>query len=234
MTHETNGIADYCASSLANHSPSTIWSVLEVLRRPQLREDIAKLISHYRPSQGATYNIKGIADLRLIQSVQAEVLRLRLRTALVRIGNVQSFALDEKWLIPPETSILAFSKDIKLDVETWTKAQPDIINRPLNEFYAERFITSRRTVKNTALTSTTDDLNKIISVGGEHPHYHLGVQYTRDMFAATLAAVFGDFELELCDPEAFDAVIEPEEEGAYGTAKPFNQIAVRIRKRQSL
>lgn len=197
-------------------------------------------LSQYRPSQGATYNISRISRIPIIQSVEAEVTRLRIMKAMVRVGSPSSFVLDDQWTIPAGTSVLAFSSDVAVNTESWAKARPESTTQPLEQFWAERFLISNRTAKKLQLSDQTPMSSKMISStaglegllmnDSEHPQRHLGVDFLNQTFAGTLAILFGEFELQLCDAEAFDAAAPLTGDVAYGTIKPLDAIAIRIRK----
>lgn len=226
--------------SLSTLVPLIVWTSLEVLRKPQLSNSMTQQLSHYRPSQGATYNILGISRIPLIQSIQAEVTRLRIMKAMVRLNSPKSFAIDGQWTIPSGSSVLAFSSDVALNTECWSKARQETTIQPLEQFWAERFFISGKTAKKLQLNnqqpmlgekiSSTAGLEGLLMIGSEHPQRHLGLEFLSQTFAATLAILFGEFELQLCDPEAFDAATPPTGDVAYGTSRPLDAVAIRIRK----
>jgi hypothetical protein len=119
--------------------------------------------------------------------------------------------------------------------------RPQIVARPLEDFWPERFLipdkstsTKRYRKDRDSVTTGTFSLDGI-----EALHAGLGgSNYTKpeQAFAAavqsaTLAVLLTEFEIELCDPEAVEEAMPPLREVAYGVVRPMEKIAVRVRKR---
>lgn len=125
-----------------------------------------------------------------------------------------------------------FSHDISLDTNAWETAQPQSLGKPLDEFWAERFLVPNRTKKSV-------DPREKFEPG------HMGTliremttcdqvsRFVTDFKLATVAIMLAEFEIQLCDPEQVDAAIPPVGLLAYGTVKPLEKLAVRIRKRRT-
>jgi hypothetical protein len=145
----------------------------------------------------------------------------------------------EQWTMPRLTWAVLCSHDISLNAKAWAKSQPHIVKKPLEEFWAERFITHKASTKSRSGQPTSgeevpSDLNTLEALNRTIANYQylvLGPDYMRAMHAATLAVLLSEFEVQLCDPEGFDAAIPPAREIAYGTIKPLEHVAVRLKKR---
>lgn len=197
-------------------------------------------MDRYCPSSVTDCDIAGIAENPLVQSIRTEVERLRTAPIAVRLGDSSQFKLSEQWSIPPNTAILTFPHDFSFNADAWEKARPGISKTPLEEFSADRFLVSEKIATKLNLKGTrdpssskmfsTDGLESLLIGTGEHPHNSLGPDYIKTMYAATLAVMFTEFEIQV-DPEVFDAARPPIGEVAYGTIKPLGPVPIRIKKR---
>ncbi|KAH8722568.1 cytochrome P450 [Phaeosphaeriaceae sp. PMI808] len=220
--------------------PCTIWTLLEVLRRPKLTEKLTANISRYSPSQGAPYNIEDITSLPLMNSILAEIVRLRIASVEVHTTG-QRLKLDDHYTVPKGMQIVMFSHDISTNRNAWAEARTGTTEKPLEEFWAERFLVSgntgsipkkigQRNGPRTAFSMEGLESLNITIGNGQQPI--LGREYARAVHAATLAVLLNEFELEMCDDDFFDAVVPPLHENAYGVLKPVEKIEVRIKKRK--
>jgi hypothetical protein len=222
--------------------PCIIWSLLEVTRGPQFANELITGLSSYSPSHDATYNVQDIAGMPLMESLLAETVRLR--TAAIEVLNSKtSFALDEHWTVPADTCIVAMSHELALCTNAWGNARAQTIVRPLEEFWPERFLVQgnsdpgletkvqRSNVRK--LSFSMEGLNSLnITMGcGQRPM--LGREHLKQIHAATMAVLFNEFEIQLCDPELFDVALPPVREAAFGMLRPLEKIAIRIRKRST-
>jgi hypothetical protein len=146
--------------------------------------------------------------------------------------------LDDHWVIPRDTSIIALSHDLALSAEAWAKARSRTVERPLEEFWPERYLLHKRAGSKSVLHSAQsgvsfslvglEPLNMGLGFGGQPI---LGSEHARAIHAATLAVLLNEFEIQLCDAELFDAVLPPARELAFGMLKPLDKVDVRIKKR---
>jgi hypothetical protein len=220
--------------------PCVIWSLLEVIRRPQLAESMTANISRYSPSRDASYNVEDLTKLPPMRSLLAETIRLRTGAIHVQI-NRQSLVLDDHWVVPSDTSIIAFSHDLALNTEAWSKARPRTVETPLEEFWPERYLLHKRAGYRSASHSAQsgvsfsldglEPLNMGLGLGSQPI---LGSDHAKAIHATTLAVLLNEFEMQLCDAELFDAVLPPAREVAFGILKPLDKVAVRIKKRVAL
>jgi hypothetical protein len=218
---------------------AVIWSLVEVLRRPHLAKGLISNVERYSPSHGAAYNIQAIVDSPLIESLLAETSRLRTASIMVHT-NDKSLEIDNDWTAPSNTRILIFPHDLSLNTAAWATARPRTIEKPLEEYWAERFLVtdgsrskaSQRGLRNDsgALSFSMDGLESLNLNISRSVTPFLGHEYARSTRAMTLAVLLHKFELQLCDSDLFDAAVPPVRDMAFGTIRPLEKIALRLRK----
>jgi len=175
-----------------------------------------------------------------MDSLLTETTRLRLASLTVRTTS-DHLEIGDQWTVPKDTYILIFSHDTALNTEAWAKARPHSVDKPLEQYWAERFIILDRSSSKASQRGQRNDIGSIsfnlegleslnMNVG-DFQQYLLGRAYVKAVHAATLAVVLHEFELQFCEPDLFDAVAPPVHEKAFGMLKPLGEIAVRIRKR---
>jgi hypothetical protein len=223
--------------------PSTFWCIVEVLRNPALVRHLNTEITRYYNPQSGTYNIEAITNLPIIESIHAEIGRLRMSTRTIRTNEGGIIKLDDSWSIPRATSVIMFSQDLGLNVAEWTKARPHTVTRPLEIFWAERFLLSdqqppvrrnkRRGVEIATGEFSLQGLESLNIPFGGGPSSHPGRLFAKTIQASTLAILLTEFEVQLCDLEDVEQVLPSTREFAYGTVKPLDKIAIRIRKRKT-
>lgn len=222
--------------------PSAFWCIVEVLRNPVLAKYLNIEITRYYNPESGTYNMEAITNLPIIESILTEIGRLRMATRTIRTNEGGNLRLDDSWTVPSGTSVIMFSHDLGLNIEQWTKARPHAVTRPLEEFWAERFLipdksTSMRHSKRRKddIATGTFSLEGLVSLhipfgGGQSSHS--GRSLAKTCQAATLAVLLTEFDIQLCDLDDVEQVLPPVREVAYGTVKPLDKIAIRIRKRR--
>jgi hypothetical protein len=220
------------ARSCSTIVPSLLWSFVEILRRPDLARSLASNISRYSPSQGATYNVESLTTLPLIESIIAETVRLRMASIATRVPK-ERLQLDENWVVSKDIPVLILSHDLSLNTAAWTKARPRTIEKPLDEYWAERFLMANALQRKhvAAPSFSMNGLEQLNINASNVSHPFLGWEYAKAIHASTLAVLLNEFEPQLCDPDLFDAVVPPARDIAFGSLKPLDQVAIRIRKR---
>lgn len=228
--------------SVSSSVPCILWSTLEVARRQHLAGQLTAEVSRYSPSQGATYNIQGITELPLMRSLLAEAVRLRTAAIEVRISH-QDVILDDQWTVKGNIPIVALPHEVSFNTEAWAKARSQTVERPLHEFWPERFLSGKRTEHKTGQGSLRgsksgssfgmDGLETLNFQTRDNQPPMVGHDYAVAVSSATLAVLFNEFEVQLCDPESFDEILPPMQEVAFGMLQPLDKVAVRIRKRSS-
>lgn len=209
---------------------------VETLRKSHLTRKMTDIVvDHFSPITHK-YDILGLAQEPLVESLQTEVHRLRTARYTVRNNETDGFPLDKEWSLRKGDTVAMFSHDVALNTNVWKKIQPKALDRPLEEFWAERFLAPERKNKSkkadaTAGQSDTEDLGSLIKKLTSVDRYP-GPLFISALQMATIAVLFAEFEVQLCDTEQVDAVLPPAGQFAYGTMKPLETIAVRLRKRR--
>jgi hypothetical protein len=203
--------------------------LLEVIHKPALVKSLTASIDRFCPSRDAVRNITGIAELPLVQSLQAEIKRLHTATLEVYHSEIDNFALDKDWTVQRGIPMVLFSHDIAMNTKLWQSTQPRSVQRPLEEFWAERFLQPNKSERKPGKRDNIYEPPALLLENGSHPS--LGKAYMEVLQTATLAVLLNEFEIQPCEPERFDAVIPPLHEIAFGMLKPLENVAVRIRKR---
>ncbi|KAH4049417.1 hypothetical protein HBI25_095670 [Parastagonospora nodorum] len=224
--------------SLSAMVPCTIWSLLEVARAAEFVDEFTAGLFHYSPSHGATYNIQGLVGMPLMESLLAETMRLR-TAAIAALRTQKTLALDEHWAVPADTHIVAISHDMALNTTAWSNVRAQTVERPLTSFWPKRFLVGERSsskpgTKGRSVGETIFSMEGLeslnMTLGSGQPPI-LGRDYVRTVHAMTIAVLFNEFEIQLCDDELFDAVLPPVQEAAFGMLRPLDKVAIRIRKR---
>ena len=210
---------------------------------PYLAERITTIVSERQSSKATTYDVNGVAALPLVQSLQAEISRLRVAQYMTCANEFAEVPIGSQWKLPKACNTISFSHDIALDTKAWANARPRTVEKPLDEFWPERFLIpddngpkargqrkSGTRVENGRFDA--QNLELLAPIFYDRQSFGIASDYTRAIQAATLAVVMSEFEVQLCDPEATDAAMPVLRESAFGQLRPQERIAVRIRKRK--
>ncbi|KAF1927586.1 uncharacterized protein M421DRAFT_64809 [Didymella exigua CBS 183.55] len=217
---------------------STFWTTIETLRKSHLTRNMTATIAQHFSPIIHKYDVLGLVQDPGVRSLQTEVRRLRTAACVMRTNETDGFPLDKQWSLPKGATVAMFSHDIALNTDVWKKAQPRALERPLEEFWAERFTLPEqsRNKRPAGVEETNEsdagefgDLIMTLTACDQFP----GSRFISAMQTATLAVIFAEFEIQLSDAEEVDAVLPPLRAFAYGTVKPLDKIAVRVRKRRT-
>lgn len=228
-------LTDKCSSN-GILVPSAIWSMIEVLRKPELANQVTDIVSKHRSKEANTYGVMDIAALPLIKSLLYETSRLRMAEYMIYPSKSHDILLDREYVLPKGSAPIAFSHDVALDGESWAKARPRTVEIPLHEFWAGRFLIPEKPKKRGGIESgefSLEGLELLAPAFGGHQNLGLGGEFVEVIQSATFAVLLNEWEIQLCDPEETDAAMPPMREKAFGAVRPLDRIAVRIRKRQS-
>jgi cytochrome P450 len=218
--------------------PSSFWFILETLRNPELDKYIYSEIKGLFDPKSGKYDVGTLTSIPIIQSMHAEIGRLRMATGTIRECQVDGFELDEDWSIPKGVQVLIFSQDLALNTELWGKARPQTVERSLEEFWPERFLVPDKPANEKKGQIGTgrfsmEGIGSLHSTFGGGRHLCPGRYVAKAIQAATLAVLLCEYEVQLSDPESVEAAIPPLRESAIGQIKPLDKVRIRIRKRTS-
>ncbi|KJZ69546.1 hypothetical protein HIM_11059 [Hirsutella minnesotensis 3608] len=120
-----------------NTAPSMFWFILEVLKDPGL---FAKALADIDPcvSENGSININALGERPFLQSMYAEMLRLRTSSLLSRIVEYRDITIGGH-RIPRGEYILMPNDAVHFSTQAWENAGRPL-KIPLREFDAERFL----------------------------------------------------------------------------------------------
>lgn len=223
--------------TVTNITPMAFWAIFETLRNPKLGEHlVASFDQHCNPTTAA-YDIPALTAIPLFKSMYTEISRLRTTTCTIRVNESEDFALDGDWTIPKGTEIRILSQDLALDTSAWTNARPQTVERPLTEFWVDRFIvfSGHKTKKGKdAIRSgpfSIESVDKLLTAFGGGPHLCPGRFMAQVLQCGTLSVLLCEYEIQLSDAEEAEMAVPPVPGLAFGTVKPLGPIRMRIRKR---
>ncbi|KAI8943077.1 hypothetical protein NX059_001109 [Plenodomus lindquistii] len=216
--------------------PSSFWSLIEVLNEESLTKRlISEIAQHYSP-KSMEHDVIGLARSPLVRAVQKETQRLHVANCLVmRLDN--DCQLDDAWSAPKGSTVVAFSRDIALNAQVWTRANPRTVEKPLDQFWPERFSTfnkqtQRTNEKTKAGRPGVEALEHTLSALESDQNHILGEDLIQALQTATLAVFLAEFEMLLCEVEVFEGQELPSPpQLAFGRIGFHQKIAVRLRKR---
>lgn len=141
--------------------------------------------------------------------------------------------LDESWSVPKNSLVLILSHDLSLNTAAWAKARSRTVEKPLEVFWPDRYLMANALQRKHVAAPSFDmkGLEHLSINASNVSHPFLGYDFAKAMQASTLAVLMNEFEPQLCDPDLFDVVVPQARDVAFGTIKPLDKIAVRIRKR---
>ncbi|PVI04740.1 putative cytochrome-like protein P450 [Periconia macrospinosa] len=237
-------------------TPSTFWHTLETLRNPALSNFLSREIIHHMHSNNNQYDILSLSQHPNLRSLALEVKRLRTGTYLfhtITTTTTLSPTNDKDkggvlYTVPKDTTLLTFSHDLALNTNLWSHARPSTTTtRPLTEFAPDRFLipdksasTKRyRKGRDSVVTGSfsLDGIETLCGVLGRDGKAGDVESRIADVLTAAAVVVLGaGFEMEACDEEDFEGVlegvgVEVREEGVFGVVRPRGRVAVRLRVR---
>ncbi|KAF2851767.1 putative cytochrome-like protein P450 [Plenodomus tracheiphilus IPT5] len=221
--------------------PSSFWTLIEVLREESFPKRLtSEIVQHHSPNL-AEYDITSINSIPLMQAVQRETQRLHTANCFVQTLR-SDCQLDAAWSAPKGSSMVAFSHDVAMNTQAWAKARPRTVEKPLDQFWPERFLvpdrttsnkqSQRRSEKSGAGRFSSEGLEHMFSTFEDDQTAILGADFVRALQTATLAVFLIEFELQLCEIEVREGEEVPSvPQLAFGRLGFHENMAVRIRKR---
>jgi cytochrome P450 len=237
----------------ANTVPAIGWMLLEILMRPDLLERVRKEIAPYvsrdpsDPSQFAI-DIPNLCAQPLIQSIYAEVLRLRSGTVVNRVPTSSNLHIGG-WHLKKGEPVIVSSYNAGRDPSVWNQGTFDEPH-PIDEFWPERFIVhpddpnSGPVLKSSRQQQAKqggEDLKhskplfSLDGTAGSWIPYGGGARmcpgrhFAKKEMIVNMAMFLTAFDIELTDPETR---IQPDlSYFMFGVMHPVGKIPARIRRR---
>jgi cytochrome P450 len=222
--------------------------LLEILQRPDLlqrvREEIAPYVSRdpSNPSQMAI-DIPNLCSQPLVQSIYAEVLRLRSGTVINRVPTSPDLHIGG-WHFKQGEPVIASTYNAARDPSVWNQGTFDEPH-PVDEFWPERFIVypdnpnSGPVLKSSRQQQEDSDGSKPLfsmdGTAGSWIPYGGGARmcpgrhFAKKEMIVTMAMFLTAFDIELSERESS---IEPDlRYFMFGVMHPMGKIPARIRRR---
>jgi cytochrome P450 len=125
-----------CRANVNVHA-AAIWMIIEIFRDPNLLARIrAELNTVQESPEDHCRWIEELMTLPLLQSVYAEVLRLRTDVQTVFRNNRDDIRINE-WVIPKKNLLLVPTRPAHRDLSYWNTRQGQY---PLDRFWSDRFL----------------------------------------------------------------------------------------------
>jgi cytochrome P450 len=219
----------YAGTSLT--VPITFWYLYETMRDPSIHDRVQQELKNHANAETNSYNFMPLTTRPLLQSMHAETTRMYSSNLTVREVIAPTYALDEKYTIEKGTTVFMSSKYIGTFEKVWAQSRPQALTRPLNTFWAERYLVSSGKGEEKRERSSDAGLTGNWTSFGGGEHKCPGRHFARNIGIVTLAVLMGVFEVEIIDVEK-SRRFDPELKGkAFGTMKPQGTVAARIRRR---
>ena len=223
------------------------WTVFEVFKRPLLLSRVrgiaqAAYDARHQDSESIT-----LGKNPLLQSIFAEVTRLRVVGIIARRAVGEDFQLGE-WTIPEGSYLGLPSNAGAMNKDIWN-AGTEEAPHPLDEFWAERFLEypddpnsgplrlERKLARPAAINEASNE--PVFSLKGLKDVYTPfaggsalcpGRHFARQEVVGTLARLALQYDIELRVPENWEPRMDP----AFfptGTLPPLDKVPFRIRRR---
>ncbi|KAF2648309.1 cytochrome P450 [Lophiostoma macrostomum CBS 122681] len=216
-----------------NVVPTTFWCIFEALLDPKLRDDLSGVIKqHYNPDTKG-YDITQLSSAPHMQSMHAEATRLRNAATFSRFVETESVTLDDRYSVLKDTTVLVMAHHLGLRTESWEEARPGTTEKPLDVFWAQRFLVSENTGDKTKEKFTTSRLGACLLPFGGGSHKCPGRHFAKNIGIAAMAILLDEYEIELQNPESARGATPKVEDMAFGVVKPTRKVAARIRMRDT-
>jgi cytochrome P450 len=235
-------------SLIPNALGGLYWTVFEVFRRPELVERLRPIFESVLDR--ATGDIDSVKLSRdpLLQSIMAEVLRMRVQGIVLRTAKYQVEL--EGWKFPKDAYLMAPTHFGNSNENVWNTGTPDSPH-PLDTFWAERFLVypdrpdsgpSRRAQSTITQSAQASDpsssgpryseqgLKGAYFPFGAHVHPCSGRQFSQYEIINILAILVLNYDIEFCIEPGWAPKMRTKVFGL-GTLPPAEKLPFRIRRR---
>ncbi|KAL9114779.1 MAG: hypothetical protein Q9227_001459 [Pyrenula ochraceoflavens] len=236
-------------ASNSNAIRALFWFISEALKDIDLQSCL--LSEAFESFEGDSIDLSKLSRQPLLQSTYAEILRQRVAIAISRMSNTADFHM-ENYTITKKLPMLFFSQMFAFSKEAWA-IRPKTLTRPLEEFWARRFIVpsekettdGKGSVEHKASdilensskshgTCNMDDLDGCWLPYGGGQRMCPGRHFAKHQILGTFALLFRKFEWQLLDDNQAKSIKPDLRCVPTGTLPPLGKLAVRVRRRQDL
>ena len=228
-----------------------IWTIIEVFRDTSLLSRVrAELAAAHFKDILSSQDINTLLSLPLLQSVYAEMLRLRVEVQTIFTSDREDIRINE-WRFPKKSLVVVPAGAAHRDPNFWNTKNGE---HPVSEFWADRFLAypndphsgPRRTTAADSVDSkkkasdTAGDPGKLkfVSSGLANSYMPYGIGertcpgrgFARREIVAFCALVVDRYDVEILSTEK-DFELSPSFYGI-GTQRPLRNIPFKVRKRR--
>ena len=227
-----------------------IWNVIEIFRDKSLLSRVrAELTAAEYRGITSSEDIDKLSSLPLLQSINTELLRLRIEVQTVFSSDREDIHINQ-WKFPRNTLLIVPAGPAHRDLDVWNTKNGE---HPVDQFWADRFlvhpedpqsgprnnhIAHERSSVKTARMSTNAVKAKFVSSGLANSLVPWGIgertcpgrAIARREILAFCAIVVDQFDIEILSSDK-PIVLDPAFYGI-GTQRPVGRIPFKVRKRQ--
>jgi cytochrome P450 len=226
----------------SNVVPPTFWYTLEALKDANLRERLLAEGNECRNPEDGSVDITKLCAQPLLQSGFAETLRLRVSVLSMRMSESEAVSLGKDYTVPKNVPIMMVSSMPAMNKDAWAAVRPGSVAKPLEEFWAERFLidggdhdstdrTSDGALKTTGSRFSMDGVQSSWVPFGGGQFMCPGRHFAKVEIISTLTAFLNMYECEFSDPAGLHKVKPEPRRRLLGSLPPAGKVPVRIRRR---
>jgi cytochrome P450 len=206
-----------------NTVPSMFWYMYEVLKDPQLLSRLTQEAAPFVSEEGAI-NFVDLAEQPLLQSVFAEVLRMRTSGLTNRMAEYGDVKYNE-YTVPQNEFILIHSDALHYNKEIWERAGRTITT-PMTQFQADRFLVPSPA----GPVYSIDGLSGIWVPFGGGDRMCPGRHLLKYQMLSTFAYIFTNFDIEM-DSRQAQKVKCNRKFSPFGALPPDRPLGFKIRRK---
>ncbi|UNI23175.1 hypothetical protein JDV02_009010 [Purpureocillium takamizusanense] len=139
MDHDALASEDFGViwSSTRNSVVAGLWTVLEIFNDAALLRRVREEVGKCTTATGSGFDIDLLLANPVLQSIYAEVLRMRVHMLITRIPQFDDLRIQD-WAVPSRKLLVMSSTVAHMDSEVWNTGENN--EHPLDTFWAERFL----------------------------------------------------------------------------------------------
>ena len=203
--------------------------MFEALKDPKIFNLVSAEIKSHYDTKTYTDDIMQLTVRPILQSLHAETCRFYASNVTVRVVTAPTFALDDKYTIKKDTTVFIYNKFTGQFIPGWNEARPQATSKPLDVFWAERFLISGDGKRE---RFSDAGLSGCWTVFGGGDHRCPGKQFSQVIGVATLIAFLGEYDCRLVDLQAAQNATPSVRATAFGKMVPTSIISARLCKRR--